>query len=386
MVTYIAMIIISILFLLISNKSDNKTKKIICYILASLSFFLVSALRYDVGTDYLKRYVYDFNRIAQGIEVENFEIGFKVIIYFCLLFTKNANFLFILTSAIIIILIMSTIYSKSKNLILSFLIFFLGGFFFDTLNLVRQYIAISIILFSYRFLVKEKTERKDYLLFIILVMLAMSMHSSSIVAFAIILLNKKMIMNWKWLIPICIGVLILNENLMNLIDWIIQNTRFNVYLTGKMARGEVSVLFILENFLVYIFMYYIFSRNQKNMKNSKEDILLMNIQGVSLLVTVLGACHMQFARIALYFLIFQIISIPNFIYNMPVEEIKKDIDKIGKNKIKTRKALVNIKNIVSAVFIICFITIFWYNNIKNNNNDVVPYKTIFSIENHVKKV
>ncbi len=382
MITYIVMIIISIVFLLISNKSKKKSSKIIFFILAALTFFIISAIRYDVGTDYLKRYVYDFNRMAKKIEVENFEIGFKVLIWFCLLFTKNANLLFILTSAIIITLTMTTIYSKSNNIILSVLIFFLGGFFFDTLNLVRQYIAISIILFAYRFLIKEKQEKKDYVAFIISVILAMTMHSSSIVAFILILLNKKMIMKWKWLLPICICILILNENLMNLIEWAIQNTRFNVYLTGKMARGEVSVLFIIENLLVYIFMYYVFSRNQRNMKNGKEDIFLMNVQGISLLVTVLGACHMQFARIALYFLIFQIISIPNFICKIPVEEVKNDIAKIGRNRINIEKILPYTKKIVSIVFIVSFITIFYYNNVINNNNDVVPYKTIFSVQKH----
>ena len=381
MITYIVMIIISIVFLLISNRSDNKKKKILYYILATLSFFFVSAIRYDVGTDYLKRYVYDFNRMSQGINIDNFEIGFKIIIWFCLLFTKNSQLLFIITSAITITLTMNTIYAKSKNIVLSFLIFFLGGFFFDTLNLIRQYIAISIILFSYRLLVKKSQEKKDYIIFGLSVLIAMSMHSSSIVAFIILFLNKKMIMNWKWLMPTCIIVLILNENLMNSIEWIIQNTRFNVYLTGKMARGEISILFILENFLVYVFMCYIFSRNQKISNNNKEDILFMNIQGLSLLVTTLGSCHMQFARIALYFLIFQIISIPNFIANMPIEEIKKDIEKIIKNKMYLNKIMPNLKNIVAVVFIICFTTIFWYNNIKNNNNDVVPYKVIFSAEN-----
>ena len=186
MITYFVMIIISIVFLLISNRSDNKKKKILYYILATLSFFFVSAIRYDVGTDYLKRYVYDFNRMSQGINIENFEIGFKIIIWFCLLFTKNSQLLFIITSAITITLTMNTIYEKSKNIVLSFLIFFLGGFFFDTLNLIRQYIAISIILFSYRLLVKKSQEKKDYIIFGLSVLIAMSMHSSSIVAFIIL--------------------------------------------------------------------------------------------------------------------------------------------------------------------------------------------------------
>lgn len=277
------MILISIIFLIIAEKMEKKELKVLMYILAVVPFFVVSALRYDVGTDYLKRYVYDYNRMAQGIDVENFEVGFKLLIRFCLIFTTNPNILFVITSAIILGLIMTTIFTKSKNVILSIVIFFLGGFFFDSLNLVRQYIAMSLILFGYRFLLKDK---KYYLAYLACVIVAVTMHSTSIVALVLVFLNKKEIMNWKWIIPTCIIILLLNENLMGLISTVLQNTRFNVYLTGNMARGDVSVLYILENFLVYIFMYYIYTKNKKLQKNGKEETLLLNIQGLSLLVTV----------------------------------------------------------------------------------------------------
>ena len=396
------MILISLIFLILAEKMKKKELKLLMYILAVVPFFLVSILRYDVGTDYLKRYVYDYNRMAEGINVENFEIGFKLLIQICLIFTKSPNILFIVTSAIILGFIMTTIYKRSKNIILSVIIFFLGGFFFDSLNLVRQYVAMSIILFGYKFLIKDSKETDDansiksirdiksikdikriknlkYIVsYIVCVIIAVTMHSSSIVALLLVVLNKKEIMNWKWVIPVSVLILLLNEKLLGLLGLVLQNTRFNVYLTGNMARGEVSVLYILENFLVYIFMYYIYTKNKKTQKNGKEDTLLLNIQGLSLLITVCGACHMQFSRIALYFLIFQIISIPYYISVIPIEDVKEDLNKIFKGKINFEKVMPKLKQIVSALFIICLMGVFWYTNIKNNNNEVVPYKTIIN--------
>ncbi len=383
MIVYIVMLLISIVFLKLEEKQEKKKLKILMLILAVVPFFLVSILRYDLGTDYLKRYVHDFNEMAQGRNIENLEIGFKLLIQFCLIFTTNPNILFVITSTIILGLIMYTIFTKSKNYILSILIFFLCGFFFNSLNLVRQYIAISLILFGYRFLLKEK---KYYFAYILCTFIAMTMHSTSMIAIILVFLNKKEIMNFKWLIPISFLILIINENLFELIKPIIQNTRFNVYLTGNMAKGEISILYILENFLVYIFMYYIYIKNKKVNQNGKEETLLLNVQGLSLLTTVCGACHMQFMRIALYFFIFQIISIPLFIYKIPVDEVKKDIEKIFKKikisseKIKLEKIMPKFKEIISVIFIICLLCVFWHTNIKNNDNEVVPYKTIINKE------
>lgn len=377
MIIYIIMLLITIIFLISTEKVKKKWLKILMYILAVFPLFAVSAFRYDVGTDYLKRYVYDYNRMAQGINVENFEIGFKLLVQLCIIFTKNPTILFVVTSAIIIGFIMATICTKSKNIILSVILFFLGGFFFNSLNLVRQYIAMSIILFGYRFLLKDK---KYYFAYIACVLVAMTMHSSSVIALILIGLNKKEIMNWKWVLPVSIIILLLNEKLMGLIEFAIQNTRFNVYLSGNMARGDVSILYILENFLVFIFMYYIYTKNKTLNKNGKEDTLLLNIQGLSLIVTVCGACHMQFSRIALYFLIFQIISIPYFISAIPKEEVQKDLEKITKEKINLDKIMIKSKEIISILFVICFMILFCYTNIINNDNEVVPYKTVINKE------
>lgn len=382
MVVYIIMILTSISFLIIAERVKKKPIKIAMYILAVVPFFLVSAFRYNLGTDYAKRYVTAFNQTLKGQNISNLEIGFKLLIQVCIWISKTPDILFIVTSGIIISLIMYTIYSKSSNKILSVIIFFLGGFFFASLNLVRQYIAISIILFGYRFLIKEN--RKYYLAYIACVLLAMSMHSTSIVALILVVLSEKNLVSWKWIIPCSILVLVLGENLMQLVSFVIENTRFKTYLTGKWANGEISKIWIFENLIVYIFMYYIYIKNKKLNKCNKEDTLFLNIQGLSLLVTCFGACHRQFLRIVLYFLIFQILSIPHFISKMPVNEIKEDIIKLSKNKIKSTKIFEHLQQIVSAIFIILLLRIFYSSNIQHNDNEVVPYKTVLNKEIKIK--
>lgn len=375
MIVYLIGFIFTILLVYISEyKVKSKKSKTVLRVIAVLPLLIISAIRYNVGTDYDKRYVQDYINLSNGIDVPNLEIGFKAIDYICLLFTKETFLLFIVASIIILSIIFEVIYKKTTNKVLSIVIFFFGGYFFGTLNLVRQYIAVVLIMLGYQFLTSEN-KKKAYIGFIICAILAFLMHSSSIICFAILFFNKKNLVSIKWVIPVSIFVLILNQNIMKILTPIIENTRFNVYLIGKFAGGELSLLTIIENFAVYIFMYSIYYYYKKNNKNiEKEGITYLNIQGLALLCTVAGVIHMQFLRIAIYFWIFQILSIPYYLEYVPYEKIAELIE----NKFKKKISIKNVKIIVYSLVVIGFIAIFIYTNVLNNDNGVVPYQTIFS--------
>lgn len=375
MIVYLIGFIFTILLVYISEyKVKSKKSKTVLRVMAVLPLLIISAIRYNVGTDYDKRYVQDYINLSNGIDVPNLEIGFKAIDYTCLLFTKETFLLFIVTSIIILSIIFEVIYKKSTNKVLSIVIFFFGGYFFGTLNLVRQYIAVVLIMLGYQFLTSEN-KKKAYIGFIICAILAFLMHSSSIICFAILFFNKKNLVSIKWIIPVSIFVLILNQNIMKILTPIIENTRFNVYLIGKFAGGEISLLTIIENFAVYIFMYSIYYYYKKNNKNiEKEGITYLNIQGLALLCTVAGVIHMQFLRIAIYFWIFQILSIPYYLEYVPYEKIADLIE----TKFNKKISINTVKIAVYSIVIIGFIAIFIYTNVLNNDNGVIPYQTIFS--------
>lgn len=371
---YIISFLLTILLIwMAKSKAKSRKIKIILLILAAVPMFLVSALRYNVGTDYGKRYVLDYTMLQNGEEVTNLEIGFKIIDYICLIFTTEPELLFIVTSLIVISLFFEVIYKKSSNPILSVIIFFLGGYFFGTLNLVRQYIAIGFVLLGYQFLTGTNT-KKGYILFTICAVIAFLMHSSSIVCFAIMFLTRKNIINIKWVLPVSALILILNKNIMTILAPIIKNTRFNIYLTGKFAQGDLSIITIAENLIVYLWFSIIYYYEKKqNRKLEKEGITLLNIQGITLLLSVSGVVHTQFMRIMIYFSAFQILSIPYFFNITNYEEIAEKI----KTKINKNISGKAIKTITYACIVLAFSGMLIYTNILHNDNGVLPYKTIF---------
>ena len=381
MIVYVLMLILSILFLVLEKKAKKRWIKILCCIMAVMPFFVVSAFRYDLGTDYTRRYVLDYNRTLQGVDVQNLEILFKGIMKFCMIFTEDPYLMFGITSAIIVGFILGTSFTKSQDKILSVCIFLLGGFFFDSLNIMRQYMAMSLIFFGYQFLLKSK---RWYIVYIAIVIIATLIHSSAIIMLILVLLNKKMLVSWKWVLPVCVIIVLLNENLMNILEFFIQNTRFSVYLTGKLAQGEFSYLFVAENLIIYLMMMYVYSKNKKIDNIQTQDILFLNIQALALIVMVLGSAHMLFIRTALYFSIFQVISLPYYISKIPVKEVIKDLKKITRNKFKFSKLEKYMKQVVTLVVILCFVFAFTRTNILVNTNEVLPYKTIINKDIEIK--
>ena len=381
MIVYILMLVLSILFLILEKRAKKRWIKILCCIMAVMPFFVVSAFRYDLGTDYTRRYVFDYNRTLQGVDVPNLEILFKGIMKFCMIFTEEPYLMFAITSAIIVGFILGTSFTKSQDKILSVCIFLLGGFFFDSLNIMRQYMAMSLIFFGYQFLLKSK---RWYLAYIAIVIIATLIHSSAIIMLIPVLLNKKMLVSWKWVLTVCVIIVLLNENLMNILEFFVQNTRFSVYLTGKLAQGEFSYLFVAENLIIYLMMMYIYSKNKKLDNIQTQDILFLNIQALALIVMVLGSTHMLFIRTALYFSIFQVISLPYYISKIPVKEVIKDLKKITRNKFKFSKLEKYMKQVVTLVVILCFVFAFTRTNILVNTNEVLPYKTIINKDIEIK--
>ena len=377
MYIYIITFLITILLVwLAENKAKSRKNKIILLILAVVPMFFISAIRYNVGTDYEKRYVADYYTLLEGKNVGNLEIGFKAIDYLCLFFTKEPYLLFVITSLIILAIIFEVIYKKSSNRILSIIVFFLGGYFFATLNIIRQYISVAFILLGYQFLMSEN-KKKAYIGFVICAILAFFMHSSSIICFIIILLTKKNITDARWVIPLSILILILNKNIMVILTPIIKNTRFNVYLTGKFTTGELSILQIVENLIIYLAMYFSYYFEKKQGKElDKQGITLLNIQGLALLLTVSGVIHTLFIRMAIYFVAFQIISIPYFFSILQFNTITDKINKKLKKNLKTK----TVEIIIYSGIVLGFSAMFIYTNILNNDNEVLPYKTIFSIQ------
>lgn len=353
------MLLLSVAFMYKASKQTSAKKKYLYCFLAFLPFLLVSGFRYGLGTDYIRRYVYDFNRTLGGYRVPNIEIGFHILMKATMLVTDEPYLMFFITSLLTNGFVFFVVSAKSKDKMLSICIYFLLGFFFDSLNIMRQYLAMSVVVMGFYFLLKNQK-----LWYVVSVLLAATFHSSALVMLALILFDYRVLCSPKWFIPCLVAVLAINTRMLDLMAFLLKSTRFAVYFDGKFYQGEVSFLFIGENLAFYLLMVWLQSAGY--VSKNKISNLYLNTQAMALLCMCLGACHMLFIRVAFYFSIFQILSVPYYLSHCR----------------KTYRLSIGNKQVyldILKILVLCAMFVAFYRtNIQTNVNEVVPYRTIFT--------
>lgn len=366
---YFVMLFITVFFALLYKKNENK--KIFAF-LSFIPFFMISAIRYDVGTDYLYRYVPNYISIANGKNVTSLEILFNLLIRVCAFITKDYLLLFIITSAIIVGLVFKKIYNDSKIVILSIIIFFIGSFFFQSMNLVRQYISISIIFSSYKLMLS--TEKRDNILWFCLMIVASLFHTISLAFIPIFLFRKKEIKLKS--LAICLIILILFGKVIP--EVIIETVKilgvnkfanFEKYEHYLLYGGNLSYLTLISEIIIYIYIYIMYNKMKESDKYKDEKVFAtfyLNCQSFVLMYTIMNIHIELFFRFAALFTIFQVLSIPYFYYFNNNKSIK-----FFKFKIK------NGTNLLMLVVIFAMSFRLIYSNFICGAEEVIPYKTIF---------
>ncbi len=371
MIVYIGMLIISLVFAIFASKTDKKRNQILFMVLSFIPFFLVSAIRYNVGTDYWYRYVPNYKTIANGGTVASLEPFFHILIKICCAISKDYVILFIITSAIIIGLIFKTIYQNSKCIWMSVLIFFIGCFFFQSLNLIRQFISMSILFSSYKLLLSDK--KKDWLLWILCVCVASLFHTVSLV-FLLLLIVKNKKINTKVLFLIAVILLFVGGKIPLIAIEIIKSLHLNYftnvdkYIHYIKFTGNLPLSILIVEICTYAFCNIMYNNFLKKTGNvNKEAIFFINCQSISFLFTIMNIHIELFFRLSLIFSIFQILSIPYFFMIN-----KNDNIKLFKFNIK------NGTKLLTACILVLLSARMVYSNFIKGADQILPYKTIFN--------
>lgn len=148
----------------------------ILFALACLPSAVVSAIRFEVGTDYGEVYWLGYLGVVYDPNDPLIAKGYAPICRFLNLFTENPVLFFVLSSCLIQFAVFWYIQKTNEKITLPVLIFFVAGLWFDSLNVVRQYMAIAVWLLAYPFMRDRKPA--PYLL---ISALAFLLHPTSVV-------------------------------------------------------------------------------------------------------------------------------------------------------------------------------------------------------------
>ena len=341
--------------LLVFSLSKNKNKALaISFVLITL----VAAIRkYTVGADTIQFYrAYTLILRDSSWDYTNFryEPGFYYLCKILGYINKDAQILIIVTSIFINFSVYRFIEKNSPGYLLSTILYIIMNCFFSNMNIMRQAVALAILLFGFEFL-----KEKKYIKYILVICIAILFHNVSFAA--LLLLIFSILPNKKSIYFI--------EIILALITFLLYKQFFNILTLGFGYSGYATseygvsnyfgaVLSALEILLIMLFLF--FSSYKKNIKFDNKNIRLFSIAEILYIWFDLLVIRMNiFNRISGLFSIYNIILIPIIFEHM--KKYNKDNYKIA-------------TTIFFTIYIASFIIISLY---RPEWYGVIPYETYF---------
>lgn len=320
---YILLVVSSFLLLKSSTKKDkhrsNKQFFIICFL-----WIFVVGIRHHVGIDTINYETKYENteglNVIQIMFFAGYEFMWSLFMYVLHLFNLPFVYLQFVHAILFNILLFIFIKNVSTNPSVSLILFFIFLFFYFETEILRESLAVIVSLIALFLLYKKEKTIIAYMIYYMLVILAILFHSS-----AIIMLGVPFVLKWfesKCILPkllfIMVFILLFSTTIVNqFIDMFVTNAVVDK-IEGYQERvigGNLLYLRIIEAFIsIVVAWYYLKSKNEgKYYKMISAGVWLYAI-------FMIGACVMYgvFGRLINYFSIIYYIAIGELIVNKVV--------------------------------------------------------------------
>lgn len=307
---YILTFILSLILYFLFDRKKGKKNRIFYF--SSLPLILISGLRYDVGTDYFPTYYTGFYRILINEMGDGFEIGYILFNKIIQIFTDNVFVLFFLTAVLFVTFTFKGIFNLSTNIPLSIIMLLLTRYFFISMNGVRQFISLAILLCSIKYIIERNL--KKYLFFILLAFL---FHYTSILFAPCYLLCRLKISKLKFIFISLITV-VSSKLIINLIKVLLIGTKYGKLLERFSVCGvKFAILTIFLNIVILFFAYIGYYKR----KNDNKYIVFLNLQIISTLIAFVLRVIPLMERVYWIFSFSVIVTLPYLFQNIKNKKI-----------------------------------------------------------------
>jgi len=318
-----------VLFLLIGSflKQDKKI-----FILSFLIMLLIGGLRgISVGTDTI-----NYKDLYSGVELKGFEVGYYYLNDYIISHGYNFQIMIFISMLLCLFPVFFVSSKLSSRPLLSVTLYVLLYFYFNSFNVMRQSIAISLFFLALYFY--HKNNKSGYIISIIVAAL---FHTTALIVLVIYPFYKIHIHKFIYIILILVSFFV---GALNIFPLILQKfdigELYKVYL--EVSLGSATSFSFTRLLLNMWLLYLIISGNHNDLflKNFFIGVFLLNIFSFSPVL----------ARISQYFLLAQIIVIPNLMLSHSYK-YQRNFQVIG---------------VLYAIIVFAFL-------ISSNVGEVVPY-------------
>lgn len=284
--------------------NDKKKKKFLMF--AFMQMFIIQALRSpNVGTDvmhYVNVYRNFQNSEYYGFMFTHFEPGFKCLYLVMKYFNCTQQWLLVIVSAITMCGFAYFIYKNTENIWLSTFIF-ACMFYPNSFNIMRQYMAVSIAINSFQYVIENK-----YINGSILILFGALFHSAALLMFIPMLFQ--IIKNWK----IIRNLIVVSTAFFfafgtKIINLILPFFGKSFYLTGF----EVSRIFRMTSALTFVFaiLIWYFAKTVKDERYKNLLNLLSCVAFVNMDFGILYLKYEFFSRVIEIINLYLLIGVPH---------------------------------------------------------------------------
>lgn len=315
--------------------------------IVTIVFILMASIRsINTGIDFISYQDYFYDNFYFNIE-KGYVLSSWIFYYLNLDFRVFIVFV----NVLIYVPVVFVIYKLSSRRWFSLLMYQSLYLYANSFNIIRQSIAMSIILLAIYFLITVEKRSKSYSLYVGFVLLAFMFHVSAIFFLPLFLVKNKLI-SFKLIVSIVLFSLVFMFFRVEILTFVMKIFSREYYDSFTVEIGYTTIAILLSMLVVSLITV-----KQHYFDLNPDQILFVNIVIVSLVFNVLWVWFPNHARISMYILLIGSVLFPNCI-----PDIKK-------------KSLMNFLMIsMSIVFVSFYVFQLKY----RDYGGVVPYQTIYS--------
>ncbi len=321
MILYVVVAVVTVLLGLLVNNHCMKQNGIVSrqQILNGLSLvsvflilFALSACRLNVGNDYAK-YV-EFMHLVNCDAFVPTEIGFNWIVKILYGISGFENYLLVFAffAFFTVLIFLAAIYKQADSFGFSFFLFMAFGYYFQSFNTVRYYLALAIALYAIPYVLRKQWGR-----FVILVLLGATLHKSILVVIPLYILASIAWKKWQLVLAavFCSTFFFLQDFYLQVVIFLYPTYEDTEYLQG--GTSLVNIARCLAVLLLALLCY------KRVVKNSRRNLFYFYCNLGALAMYVCCSFLPIISRIGYYLTITHIFFLPALVSGIENRRLKR---------------------------------------------------------------
>lgn len=302
------------------------------YVLSvTLFLFILTGWRsFSIGTDTMS-YVRAFIPIGSVSKLPNifdlvgmmqarFEYGYVYLDAMIYHFTNNPRWLLIVMALIVYIILAIFTSKMTADSQMTFIMFVTLGFFANGMNLIRQSVAVAVIMLAYMALLKGKNKTFFFTVFI-----AVLFHKTAIL-FLFVYLLKSLKFNLRNVLIIFFMTFLIAFGY-GKIQGVLGDISYSDYSSFSAASGYLGLFLNIIIQILFLIVCFIGWKNRNEKKWSQifskvESNLLPFLMLITIATYVVAFNFSQLSRVSAYFQIASLIFVPGSIRSIESPKIK----------------------------------------------------------------